>query len=139
VKLSDIENLLAVTFAILAVGAKGAVAPASMDIFFDQGSFERKLKLTNLIVELTGTADEIKRWENIFQSINTHRGVRNLMAHQGMSIEQSHNTPQVSVSLREPWLKKNSKGRQLQTPEAYRTGLALAEWLCRTADRIDPA
>ena len=23
--------------------------------------------------------------------------------------------------------------------QAYRTGLALAEWLCRTADRIDPA
>jgi hypothetical protein len=23
--------------------------------------------------------------------------------------------------------------------KAYRTGLALAEWLCRTADRIDPA
>jgi len=23
--------------------------------------------------------------------------------------------------------------------EAYRTSLALAEWLCRTADRIDPA
>ncbi|THD48338.1 MAG: hypothetical protein E8A46_22440 [Bradyrhizobium sp.] len=27
----------------------------------------------------------------------------------------------------------------LQSVQHYRTGLALAEWLCRTADRIDPA
>jgi hypothetical protein len=29
--------------------------------------------------------------------------------------------------------------KALPRAQAYRTSLALAEWLCRTADRIDPA
>ena len=28
--------------------------------------------------------------------------------------------------------------RAMGTGQAYRTGLSLAEWLCRTADRVDP-
>lgn len=96
VELSNAENLLAVAFCILSVPVP---VEDSKKMFASQGGFERKLALVNFMVIHAGHAREMAVWGKIFKELNTHRGVRNLIAHQRMIMEMSTDAPFVEVSL----------------------------------------
>jgi hypothetical protein len=96
VELSNAENLLAVIFCILSVPVPFEDAKT---MFSSQGGFERKLNLVNFMVLHANRADEIETWAKIYKELNTHRGVRNLVAHQRMIMEMSTAAPFVDVSL----------------------------------------
>jgi hypothetical protein len=110
VELSNAENLLAVIFCILSV-------PVSVEdaktMFSSQGGFEKRLKLVNFMVAHANRASEIEVWGKIYKELNTHRGVRNLVAHQRVMLEMSADAPFVEVSLNP--LFYNSKGKRVTT------------------------
>jgi hypothetical protein len=98
--------MLAVIFCILS----GPVpVEDSKTMFASQGGFERKLKLVNFMVTSADRAEEIEVWSNIYKELNTHRGVRNLVAHQRMMMEVSPDAPFVDVSLNPLFYSDRSK------------------------------
>lgn len=125
VHLSDIENLLASIFHSL---VRPKAPSPSMKIFYDQGGFEKKMKLVDYIFHLEGSKEELERWKNIAAKLEEHRVVRNLIAHYGMYIDSADRDGRVDVVLHPPWL----KGR----PDRKRTYLRLAE-VRATASALD--
>jgi len=122
VHLSVIENMMSMVFAVLSVPVQTDIAT---ELFHDQGGFEKKLKLTNFMILHGGRPREIARWRPIFSQLQTHRGVRNIIAHQGMFRAPPNERGQLDVSLRPPWFKKNTKGKYLKASEIRATGDAL--------------
>jgi hypothetical protein len=116
VHLSDIENLLASIFHSLVLPK--APSP-SMDMFYDQGTFEKKMKLVDFIFHLEGSKEELERWKKIAAQLDTHRSARNLIAHYGMYVDSPDRNGSVDVLLHSPWL----KGR----PDKRKTYIRLAE------------
>jgi hypothetical protein len=116
VELSNAENMLAVIFCILSV-------PVSVDdakeMFSSQGGFEKRLKLVNFMVARSNHAEEMEVWSKIYTELNTHRGVRNLIAHQRVMMEMSADSPVVSVSLSPLFYK--GKGKRVTTAEIKAT------------------
>jgi hypothetical protein len=96
VELSTAENYLAVIFCILSVPVP---IEDAKKMFASQGGFERRLMLVNFMVLRTNHPNEMEVWGKIFKELNTHRGVRNLIAHQRMMMEVSADSPAVAVSL----------------------------------------
>jgi hypothetical protein len=89
-ELSNAENLLAAIFCILSVPVPVEV---SKTMFSSQGGFEKRLKLVNFMVVRANRAVEMEVWGKIYKELNTHRGVRNLIAHQRMIMEMSTDAP----------------------------------------------
>jgi hypothetical protein len=116
VELSNSENLLAVIFCILSIPV--SVADAK-EMFSSQGAFEKRLKLVNFMVLRANQASEIEVWAKIYKELNTHRGVRNLMAHQRVVMEASADSPKVDVSLNPLFYK--GKGKRVTTAEIKST------------------
>jgi hypothetical protein len=116
VELSNAENLLAVVFCILSVPVPLEDAKV---MFSSQGGFEKRLKLVNFMVVRANRASEIEIWEKIFKELNTHRGVRNLIAHQRVIMEMSAESPVVDVSLAP--LFYTGKGKRVSTAEIKAT------------------
>jgi hypothetical protein len=111
VGLSNAENTLAVIFCILSMPVELEVAKS---LFADQGSFERKLKLVNFSVLQANDPEEMKEWSAIYKELNTHRGVRNLVAHQRMLVDHN-NRLEAEVSLTPLFYKQG--GKSLRTAE----------------------
>ena len=65
------------------------------------------------------------RWNKIYSVLSTHKGVRNLIAHQGMHVGAPNERGEVIVLLKPPWLKKNSKGRELDVESIRSTADAI--------------
>jgi hypothetical protein len=124
IKLSDIENLMAMMFVILSIPVPTSVAS---ELFYDQGTFERRMKLLNFIVVKWDKPKEVQAWKPIYQKLQAHRGIRNLIAHQGMFRHQPDDLGNRAVSLRAPWLKKGGKGRELKASDIKATGDALTK------------
>jgi hypothetical protein len=116
VELSNAENLLAVIFCILSVPVP--VEDANT-MFSSQGGFEKRLKLVNFMVAHANRAGEIDVWGKIYKELNTHRGVRNLVAHQRVMMEMSTDAPFVEVSLNPLFYK--GKGKRVTTAEIKAT------------------
>jgi hypothetical protein len=116
VELSNAENLLAVIFCILSVPV---LIDDAKTMFSSQGGFEKRLKLVNFMVAHANRAGEIDVWGKIYTELNTHRGVRNLVAHQRVMMEMSTDAPFVEVSLNP--LFYNSKGKRVTTAEIKAT------------------
>jgi hypothetical protein len=125
VHLSDIENLLASIFHSLVLPK--APSP-SMELFYDQGGFEKKMKLVDYIFHLEGSKEELERWKKIAAELEEHRPVRNLIAHYGMYVDSWNRDGNIDVSLHPPWL----KGR----PDKERKYLRVAE-IGATASALD--
>ena len=125
VHLSDIENLLASLFHALVLPK--APSP-SMELFYDQGTFEKKMKLVDFIFHLEGSKEELERWRKIAAQLDAHRGARNLIAHYGMYVDSPDRNGRVDVLLHPPWL----KGK----PENKKPYLRLAE-IRATASALD--
>jgi hypothetical protein len=124
VHLSDIENLLASIFHSLVL----LKAPSpSMEIFYDQGGFEKKMKLVDYIFHLEGSKEELERWKKIAAELEEHRAARNLIAHYGMYIDSPDRDGRVDVVLHPPWLKgrPDRKGKYLRLAEVRATASAL--------------
>jgi hypothetical protein len=116
VELSNAENLLAVIFCILSVPVP---VEDAKEMFSSQGGFEKRLKLVNFMVARANHANEIEVWEKIYKELNTHRGVRNLVAHQRVTMEMSTESPVVDVSLTPLFYK--GKGKRVTTAEIKAT------------------
>ncbi len=116
VELSNAENMLAVIFCILSVPVPVDDAKA---MFSSQGGFEKRLKLVNFMVVRANNADEISVWGKIYKELNTHRGVRNLIAHQRVIMEMSADSPAINVSLNP--LFYTGKGKRVTTAEIKAT------------------
>jgi hypothetical protein len=117
VHLSDIENLLASIFHSLVL----LKAPSpSMEIFYDQGGFEKKMKLVDYIFHLEGSKEELERWKKIAAELEEHRAARNLIAHYGMYIDSPDRDGRVDVVLHPPWLKgrPDKKGNTYGLPKS---------------------
>jgi hypothetical protein len=87
-------------------------------MFASQGGFERKLKLVNFMVIRANRPNEMEVWGKIFKELDTHRGVRNLVAHQRVIMEMSADSPAVEVSLTPLFYKK---GKRVTTTEIKAT------------------
>lgn len=116
VELSNAENLLAVIFCVLGVPVPVEDAKA---MFSSQGGFEKRLKLVNFMVAHANRVNEIEVWGKIYKELNTHRGVRNLVAHQRVMMEMSTDAPFVDVSLTP--LFYTGKGKRVTTAEIKAT------------------
>lgn len=116
VELSNAENYLALIFCFLSVPVPIDDAKA---IFSSQVSFERKTKLVNFMVARANKEKDIEVWTKIYKELNTHRGVRNLIAHQRLFIEMSADAPFVEASLYP--LFHNSRGKRVKTADIKST------------------
>ncbi|MGJ5178798.1 hypothetical protein ACQR16_27770 [Bradyrhizobium oligotrophicum] len=109
IELSNAENLLAVIFCILAV-------PVSIEeakkMFASQGSLDRKAQLVNFMILHANKPEEVALWSEIYKEFNTHKGMRNLIAHQRMMVTLSTETPLADVLLMP--LFHSSKGKPLR-------------------------
>jgi hypothetical protein len=116
IELSNAENLLAMIFCILGL-------PVSIDeakkVFALQGSLDRKSQLVNFMVLHANEPSEIKLWNQIYKELNTHRGVRNLVAHQRMMVSYSSGTPIADVALTP--LLHSRKGKALRVSDIKST------------------
>jgi hypothetical protein len=122
IKLSDIENLMTMMFVILST----PVFPdGASELFHEQNSFERKMKLLNFLVLKENRPKEVAAWAAIYQKLHTHKGVRNLIAHQGMFRYPPDDAGRRQVSLRPPWLKKGGRGKELDAKTIKATADAL--------------
>ena len=74
-----------------------------------KAEFEKRLKLVNFMVAHANRAGEIEVWGKIYNEPNTHRGVRNLVAHQRVMMEMSADAPFVEVSLNPLFYKGKGK------------------------------
>jgi hypothetical protein len=102
VHLSDIENLLASLFHVL---VRPKAPSPSMELFYDQGTFDKKMKLVDFIFHLRGSKKELERWKKISAQLDAHRSARNLIAHYGMYVDSPDRDGRVDVVLHPPWLK----------------------------------
>jgi len=106
VELSNAENMLAVIFCVL---SDPVPVEYSKEMFSSQGGFERKLNIVNFMVVRANRVEEIEVWKKIYKELNTHRGVRNLIAHQRLFMEMSADAPFVQVSLNPLFHKKGKR------------------------------
>ena len=123
VKLSDTENMLALLFAIVSSGDKDDAA----GFFHQQSGFERKLGLVHFTMKGNAPREGLVNWNKIYAVLGTHKGVRNLVAHQGMHVSAPDEHGDVIVLLRPPWLKKTTKGRELDVKSIRSTADALSK------------
>lgn len=114
--MSNAEDLLALIFCVLSLPV---TIELSKEMFASQGPFEKKLKLVNFVVERADYSQERALWADIYEELNNHRGVRNLVAHQRMMVNYSPDAPDVEVSLTPLWYKSGGKG--LRTEEIRST------------------
>lgn len=116
IELSNAENLLALIFCVISF-------PVTIDdakaMFASQGSLERKLKLVNFMIHHADRSKEVELWSEIYKELNTHRGVRNLVAHQRMMVTFSPDNPAADVSLNP--LFYSGKGRKLRASDIKAT------------------
>jgi hypothetical protein len=82
----------------------------SMEIFHAQGGIEKKIKLTNLIVEMRAETQHQERWQKIIGGFDKARLVRNLIAHYGLYVDPIKDKP--AAYLSPPWLKFTKDGRR---------------------------
>ena len=116
VELSNAENLLAVIFCILSVPVP---VEDAKKMFSSQGGFEKRLYLVNFMVVRANHVGEMEIWGKIFKELNTHRGVRNLIAHQRVIMEMSADSPVVDVSLTPLFYTR--RGKRVSTAEIKST------------------
>jgi hypothetical protein len=134
VQLSNIENALADIYYSLI--NHRVTTLTSMNLFYAQTWFDNKVMLVDLLFGLEGTKEQIGRWQKIVAELKTHRGVRNLIAHQGMYIGFPDKEGLIDVSLHPPPLRIKydpkaehfvpSKGRHLGIAEIRSTASALS-------------
>ena len=116
IELSNAENLLVVIFCIVS----GPVPiEAAKEMFASQGSFDRKSKLVDFMIQHADKPKEMALWKEVYKELNTHRGVRNLIAHQRMIISYNPDTPKADVALTP--LFHSRKGRRLRAADIKST------------------
>jgi hypothetical protein len=122
VQLSNAENSLVVIFCILSLPAP---LERAKEIFAGEVTLERKLKLLDFLVQISGKPQEQKEWASIFKDLNNHRTVRNLIAHQRMLVEHSAEAAVFEVSLAPLFYKSN--GRTLSIADVKKVADGLEE------------
>jgi hypothetical protein len=122
VALSNIENYLALIFAVLSVPVSSKVA---LDLFYEARTFERRINLVDFIVRKENKQNEVTSWEAIFKRLKTHKGVRNLIAHQGLFRGESDALGNKAAFLRSPWYKASKRSKHLGIKDVMVTADAL--------------
>jgi hypothetical protein len=124
INLSNVEKLMAVMFAVLSLPVE---VEEANKVFYEQRTFERRLTLLNYAVLKWNVPGEIKAWRAIYQKLKTHKGIRNLIAHQGLFRHPPDESGVRAVSLQPPWYNEKSKGRSVEAKEIGATADALKE------------
>lgn len=76
----------------------------------------------NVLVEKVGSEEERKVWRAISSTISTHKGIRNLVAHQRMGYEDADG-PDLQRVILEP--SQSKRGRRLEGKDIAKTADAL--------------
>ncbi|MDP3078651.1 hypothetical protein [Bradyrhizobium sp.] len=132
ISFSNIESDLTFLFGVLVGADLYTKAVATFEEV--KNNFALKLKLIDLMVEKECTEAEKTVWRPISGTISTHKGIRNLIAHQRMSfqIPSDSDQPAASLVVLEPALFSGRKGRKLEGHEIKATADALEP----IADRV---
>jgi hypothetical protein len=80
IKISDIERVLVAICIVLSPGAE----KAAVEIFLSDWQLDRRLKFVNYLVGRWKKPAVAAEWQNIQKRLREHKGIRNLVAHQGM-------------------------------------------------------
>jgi hypothetical protein len=133
VHLSNVENSLADLFYLL-LGHRVPDWQRAIELFYAQ-SVDNKIALIDLLMHLEGPEEELTVWKKIADELRSHRAVRNLVAHQGMSVNFFHAEGRVAVALDPAPLRTKfdpktkhivpSKGRRVELAEIRSTASAL--------------
>jgi hypothetical protein len=132
INFSNIESDLTFLFGVLIGADLYSMAIAAIgDV---KNNFALRLKLVDLLVEKECTDQEKERWRPISGTISTHKGIRNLIAHQRMGFEPIDGPePAMSRVVLEPALfGLTRKGRKLEGHQIKATADALEP----IADRV---
>lgn len=117
VELSGVEMLLAILFAIITPREVPDVAT----LFWDQNGLEKRIRLIDFMAKGELNDREMSDWQHIRNEIMQHKGVRNLVAHQRLTVEGAMG--EIKATLQPPWLKKG--GKKLDIEEIRRTADAI--------------
>jgi hypothetical protein len=98
VQLSNIENELASLYHSLTLGHYLST-PQAMAIFYAQSWFDGKALLVDLLMRIEAPKQLFKRWEKLFAELKGHRAVRNLVAHQRLSVGYPDKDGQITMWL----------------------------------------
>jgi hypothetical protein len=133
VHLSNVENSLADIFYLL-LGHRVPRWQRAIELFYTQ-SVDNKIALVDLLMHLEGPKEELDAWKKIADQLRAHRVVRNLIAHQGMSVNFFHAEGRIDVALDPAPLRTKfdpktkhivpSKGRRVELAEIRATASAL--------------
>jgi hypothetical protein len=132
INFSNIESDLTFLFGVL-IGAD--LYTQAVAVFAEvTNNFALKLKMVDLLVEKECSEQEKAIWRPISGTISTHKGIRNLIAHQRMSFEPIEGPePAMSRVVLEPALfGSTKKGRKLEGRQIQATADALEP----IADRV---
>lgn len=123
VHLSNIENCLADIFYRLA-GVK-ITHQFAIGLFYSQ-TFDNKVALVELLMRLEGPQEQLGNWEKLTAELRTHRGVRNLIAHQGLHVGFPDKQGVVDVALLPAPLrtKYDPKKKSIVPSKGIRLGIA---------------
>ena len=115
---SNIENTLALIVFLLCRSMRFVKA---MDYFYSVYGFEKRLELTDFLMQKDGPQELLDDWAIIVESLSKHRVTRNLVAHQGISYSINEDRTLQGL-LSPPWMRRNkSKGRELTVADLRRS------------------
>ncbi|MFD6318603.1 hypothetical protein [Methylorubrum thiocyanatum] len=77
--ISELESALAL---LLIVASAPVKTKKCLELFHSQQSFEKKLRLTDFVIDLSATKAEAKEWHKIHSEIGKNKDIRNSAAHQ---------------------------------------------------------
>jgi hypothetical protein len=135
VQLSNIENELANLYHSFAAEHYSGDHTAAMAVFFGQSWFEGKVLLVDLLMRIQAPEEFFGRWKEIVKELKEHRTVRNLIAHQRLSVSYPDREGRVNIWLDSAELNRRYdpqkktfvpvKGRPLHLSEVRSTASAL--------------
>jgi hypothetical protein len=107
-----------------------------MPIFFEQNDIKKRVKLTNLIVEMCAEKQHKERWKKIIGGLEGPRAVRNFVAHCGVSVNTLRTDVPVAY-LHPPWLKIGKDGNRTGRVVALSEVKAAADALEHIGDELE--
>jgi hypothetical protein len=129
ITLSEIEGRLGECCVYLSGKAKKEAA----QFFDDLGTLEKRIRFTKYVVSCTGDLAVIKDWVELLTEIQSHKGIRNLVAHQSLiwGLDIENGLPPAYLAPR-PTRRGSSRVKMLGIREIRAT----ADALKRIAERI---
>jgi hypothetical protein len=107
----------------------------SMPMFYEQNGIEKRIKLTNMIMEMTAEKPHLERWHKIILGLEKPKLVRNFVAHYGIYVDAYGDEP--VVYLQPPELKYGRDGKRSGASIAMPAVTAAADALEGIRDELE--